>query len=91
MADANVTAHWARSRRLATAAIVLWLVVLLLAQILAFPLNRSVVPLLGLPLGFVVAVHVSLLAFVMLAFWFARRQARIDREHGFGPENEAQS
>lgn len=91
MADANATAHWARSRKLASAAVVLWFMVTLVPQILALPLDRVVVPLLGLPLGFVLAVHISVAAFVMLVFWFARRQARIDREHGFGAGDAAQS
>ena len=91
MADANATAHWARSRKLASAAVIAWLVLTMAAQILALPLDRVVVPLLGLPLGVLLAVHVSLAAFVMLVFWFARRQARIDREHGFGAGDVAQS
>jgi putative solute:sodium symporter small subunit len=89
--DANSTAHWGRTRKLASAALVSWLVLTVGTQVLALPLDRIRVPLLGLPLGFVLAAHVSMLAFALLAFWFAARQARIDREHGFDAADTARS
>jgi putative solute:sodium symporter small subunit len=43
-------------------------------------LNEIVI--LGFPLGFYMAAQGSLIAFVVLLFWFARAQDSIDREYG---------
>lgn len=37
----------------------------------------------GYPLGYVIAVSGMPLVGVLLVFWFARRQERIDQRHGF--------
>jgi putative solute:sodium symporter small subunit len=37
---------------------------------------------LGFPLGFYMAAQGSLIVFVVLIFWFAHRQNRIDAEFG---------
>jgi putative solute:sodium symporter small subunit len=36
----------------------------------------------GFPLGYYMAAQGSLIAFVVLLFWFARKQNAIDVEHG---------
>ncbi len=36
----------------------------------------------GFPLGFYMAAQGSLIVFVILIFWFAARQNRIDEEYG---------
>ena len=36
----------------------------------------------GFPLGFYMAAQGSLIAFVVMLFWFAKRQDQIDRQHG---------
>jgi putative solute:sodium symporter small subunit len=41
---------------------------------------------LGFPLGFWFAAQGSLIVFVVLLFWFARKQNDIDSEHGFAEE-----
>jgi putative solute:sodium symporter small subunit len=64
----------------------LWLLLSFAAPIATAPLNRVVVPYLGLPLGLFAAAQVSLVAFALMLGWFARRQDRIDREHGFDEE-----
>ena len=43
-------------------------------------LNNIVI--LGFPLGFYMAAQGSLIAFVVMLFWFARKQNAIDEEHG---------
>jgi putative solute:sodium symporter small subunit len=48
-------------------------------------LNSIVI--LGFPLGFYMAAQGSLIAFVVLLFWFARKQDQIDRDHGVAEED----
>jgi putative solute:sodium symporter small subunit len=36
----------------------------------------------GFPLGFYMAAQGSLIAFVVILFWFAKTQNNIDRKHG---------
>jgi putative solute:sodium symporter small subunit len=49
------------------------------------PLNNIVF--LGFPLGFYMAAQGSLIAFVILIFWFAARQDAIDREFGVAEDD----
>jgi putative solute:sodium symporter small subunit len=49
-------------------------------------LNKVVI--LGFPLGFYMAAQGSLIAFVIMLFWFARRQNQIDEEHGMAETSE---
>jgi putative solute:sodium symporter small subunit len=48
-------------------------------------LNEIVI--LGFPLGFYMAAQGSLIAFVVLLFWFASKQDSIDREYGVAEED----
>jgi putative solute:sodium symporter small subunit len=41
----------------------------------------------GFPIGFWFAAQGSLIVFVLLLFWFARKQDDIDREFGFAEED----
>jgi putative solute:sodium symporter small subunit len=43
---------------------------------------------LGYPLAYYMTAQGSLLAFVILIFWFANKQEGIDDECGFGEEDE---
>tara|TARA_B100001559_G_C16136768_1_gene455554 strand:+ start:422 stop:586 length:165 start_codon:yes stop_codon:yes gene_type:complete len=43
---------------------------------------------LGYPLAYYMTAQGSLLAFVLLIFWFANRQESIDDECGYGEEDE---
>jgi putative solute:sodium symporter small subunit len=43
---------------------------------------------LGYPLAYYMTAQGSLLAFVLLIFWFANRQEKIDEECGFGGEDD---
>ena len=43
---------------------------------------------LGYPLAYYMTAQGSLLAFVLLIFWFANKQEQIDDECGFGEEDE---
>jgi putative solute:sodium symporter small subunit len=41
---------------------------------------------LGFPLGYYMAAQGSLIAFVVMLFWFARKQNAIDEKHGVAEE-----
>jgi putative solute:sodium symporter small subunit len=41
----------------------------------------------GFPLGFYMAAQGSLLAFVLMLFWFAKAQDKIDRDFGVAEDD----
>jgi putative solute:sodium symporter small subunit len=43
---------------------------------------------LGYPLAYYMTAQGSLLAFVIIIFWFANRQEKIDEEFGFGEKED---
>jgi putative solute:sodium symporter small subunit len=65
VSDPNIQSHRRRTRSL----------------MLVIPLNRFAIPYLDLPLGFFMGAQGALIAFVLMTFWFAGRQDRIDRDH----------
>ncbi|MCA1243593.1 DUF4212 domain-containing protein [Stappia stellulata] len=71
---------WHRTLRLAAVVLGLWAVFGFAVHGLVVPLNSLVIA--GFPLGFYMAAQGSLIAFVVLVFWFSARQDRIDREAG---------
>lgn len=52
-----------------------WVFFFLAVHIFILKLNKIIVPILGLPLGFYMAVQGSLIVFVILLFWFAKKRA----------------
>ena len=74
------TEHWARTKRLMIICLVIWAIFGYGIHIFARQLNEIVI--LGFPLGFYMAAQGSLIAFVVMLFWFARKQNDIDEEHG---------
>ena len=46
------------------------------------------VPLLGYPLAYYMTAQGSLLAFVVMLFWTANKQEKIDEEHGYSEREE---
>ncbi|WP_025770595.1 DUF4212 domain-containing protein [Thioalkalivibrio sp. HK1] len=78
--------HWRRTRALMWVTLTIWFVFSFLVHWFASALNES--SFLGFPLGFYMAAQGSLFIFVVLIFWFARAQDRIDRECGFAEEDE---
>ncbi len=73
-------AHWSRTRGLMWTVLVLWFVFSFGIHIFVSALNEIVI--FGFPLGFYMAAQGSLLAFVILIFWYAGRQNAIDEEYG---------
>ena len=72
--------YWRRTKGLMITCIVIWAIFGYGIHLFARQLNEIVI--LGFPLGFYMAAQGSLIVFVVLIFWFARRQDAIDRDCG---------
>ena len=72
--------HWRRTSRLMWTIMVLWFIFSFGVHFFAVQLNQIVIA--GFPLGFYMAAQGSLIAFVVLCFWNAAAQNRIDEEFG---------
>ena len=76
--------HWARTRRLMIITLLLWFVFSFAVHWFANALNA--LSFMGFPLGFYMAAQGSEVIFVVLIFWFAWAQHKIDQETGFAEE-----
>ena len=76
--------HWRRTRNLMWTILALWFVFSFVVHFFAVQLNEIVI--FGFPLGFYMAAQGSLIAFVILCFWNASAQNRIDEEFGVAEE-----
>jgi putative solute:sodium symporter small subunit len=76
--------HWEQTRNLMFVALGVWFFFAFVIHFFVVQLNSIVI--LGFPLGFYMASQGSLIVFVILLFWFARAQNRIDRDHGMAEE-----
>jgi putative solute:sodium symporter small subunit len=77
--------YWRRTCRLMAAALVVWLAAGLGLNLLAGDLGERIV--FGYPAGFLLAALGSPVLLVGLAFWFADRQDRLDRDYGMAEED----
>lgn len=73
-------AYWHKTTRLMWIIMALWLFFSFIVHLFAVQLNE--IKFLGFPLGFYMAAQGSLIAFVVLCFWNARAQNKIDEEFG---------
>lgn len=76
--------HWRRTRGLMWLTLAIWFFFSFVIHLFARGLNEVVI--IGFPLGFYMAAQGSLIAFVVLIFWFAAKQNRIDEECGVGED-----
>jgi putative solute:sodium symporter small subunit len=72
--------YWNRTRRLMFVMLGLWVFFGYVIHMFVTSLNNIVI--LGFPLGYYMAAQGSLIAFVVMLFWFARKQNAIDEEFG---------
>ena len=89
MTDAGITeerarAYWSRTSGLMWLMLAIWFVFSFVVHFFAPSLNQ--IRFLGFPLGFYMAAQGSLIVFVVILFWFARRQDQIDEEFGVAEE-----
>ena len=71
--------YWNKTRGLMFVMLGLWVFFGYFIHLFAVQLNNIVI--FGFPLGFYMAAQGSLIAFVVMLFWFARKQNSIDEEH----------
>jgi putative solute:sodium symporter small subunit len=80
MTPAQRQAHWRKTSRLMWTIMILWAFFSFFVHLFAVQLNQ--ITFLGFPLGFYMAAQGSLIVFVILCFWNARAQNKIDEEFG---------
>lgn len=73
-------AYWQKTRTLVFTSIAIWAFFSFVIHFFAAALNGIVI--LGFPLGYYMAAQGSLIAFVILIFWFCAQQEKLDRDHG---------
>ncbi|MBT3263474.1 MAG: DUF4212 domain-containing protein [Acidiferrobacteraceae bacterium] len=79
-------AHWAKTKGLMITTLIIWFIFSYLVHWFADSLNNF--SFLGFPLGFYMAAQGSLVIFVVLIFWFVRRQHSIDEEYGVAEDED---
>ncbi|UVC16531.1 DUF4212 domain-containing protein [Mesorhizobium onobrychidis] len=79
MATPDRVSYWNKTKSLMFVMLGLWVFFGYVIHMFVEQLNNIVI--FGFPLGFYMAAQGSLIAFVVMLFWFARRQNAIDEEH----------
>ena len=80
LSPAQQEAYWRKTTRLMWIIMILWFFFGFVVHFFAVQLNE--IKFLGFPLGFYMAAQGSLIAFVVLCFWNAYAQNKIDEEFG---------
>jgi len=80
MTPAQRDAHWSKTSRLMWTIMALWFFFSFIIPAFAVQLNNIVIA--GFPLGFYFAAQGSLISYVVLCFWNASAQNKIDEEFG---------
>ena len=77
----NKEKHWEKTRGLMIITLIIWFIFSIL--IFVFGEEMNTVSFLGYPLAYYMSAQGSIIIFVVLIFWFANRQEKIDEEFGF--------
>ena len=80
LTPAQRDAYWNKTSRLMWIIMALWVLFSFIIPAFAVYLNQIVIA--GFPLGFYMAAQGSLIAYVVLCFWNASAQNKIDEEFG---------
>ena len=72
--------YWSKTSTLMWIIMALWVFFSFIIHMFVSSLNEIVI--FGFPLGFYMASQGSLIAFVVMIFWYANKQNRIDEEFG---------
>ncbi len=88
VSETNEQAYWRKTQSLMFFMLGLWVFFGFVVHMFVVPLNAIKIPILDFPLGFYMAAQGSLIAFVVMLFWFSWKQDRIDREHGVAEDEE---
>ena len=82
----NKEKHWGKTKGLMIITLVIWFVFGYLIFMFGSSLNEG--SFLGYPLAYYMCAQGSIIAFVVLIFWFANKQEKIDEEFGFQERGE---
>ena len=82
----NKEKHWEKTKGLMILTLIIWFVFGYLIFMFGSSLNES--SFLGYPLAYCMCAQGSIVAFVVLIFWFANKQENIDDEFGFTERGE---
>ncbi len=76
--------YWSTTSTLMITVLVIWFIASFVVHFFAPSLNQ--ITIFGFPLGFYMAAQGSLIIFVVLIFWYASRQNRIDEDFGLAED-----
>ena len=82
----NKERHWEKTKGLMIMTLVIWFIFSIVIFMFGESLNNS--SFLGYPLAYYMCAQGSIVIFVVLIFWFANRQEKIDEEFGFAEREE---
>ena len=82
----NKEIHWEKTKELMVITLVIWFIFGYLIFMFGSSLNEG--SFLGYPLAYYMCAQGSIIAFVVLIFWFANKQEKIDEEFGFQERGE---
>ena len=82
----NKERHWEKTRGLMMLTLTIWFIFSIVIFMFGESLNNS--SFLGYPLAYYMCAQGSIIIFVVLIFWFANRQEKIDEEFGFAERGE---
>ena len=77
----NKEKHWGKTKNLMIITLIIWFIFSILIFMFGEGLNTA--SFLGYPLAYYMSAQGSIVVFVVLIFWFANRQEKIDEEFGF--------
>ena len=83
----NKEKHWAKTRGHMFLTLALWAFFSMVVFLFGHEINHIKI-MFGYPLAYYMTAQGSLLAFVLIIFWFANRQEKIDEEFGFGEKED---
>ena len=82
----NKEKHWDKTKSLMIITLAIWFLFGYVIFMFGSSLNEG--SFLGYPLAYYMCAQGSIIAFVILIFWFANRQEKIDEEFGFQERGE---
>jgi len=82
----NKERHWEKTRGLMMLTLAIWFIFSIVIFMFGESLNNG--SFLGYPLAYYMCAQGSIVIFVVLIFWFANRQEKIDEEFGFAEREE---
>ena len=82
----NNERHWEKTKGLMILTLAIWFVFSIVIFMFGESLNNG--SFLGYPLAYYMCAQGSIVIFVVLIFWFANRQEKIDEEFGFAERGE---